>query len=268
MGISGTDCRGYVLRAADRYYQNIFYNNVEYGPGRTACTAAKVDCPKCGDWRQPKIWYPSIDCSALMRLGEGVSKHLYPGDTDLRQEPFDPEEFKVFAGLVAPELGPSRPVVPGMVCGVWPGWATEKIGDFAWRSESHPMVRESVFRAMLDAGFAIAGGATPIRARRELGEELIQLEIPPVARLSVVSGFSRCSICGKFDPPERSMLDAVLRKSGPAWPTVIDAASFDDSIPFQRVLEWPETIIVTTALAEFVKSRNFSDIALEPAEFG
>lgn len=252
----------YILRAANNFYQNIFCNNIENASGKYACMADKIDCPKCGDWREPDVWYPSIDCGALLRLGEDIAKHFHSCD-DFGLKALKPEEFKVFAGKLAHELGPRRPVVPGMVCGVWAGWATGKIGDFAWRSESDPLVRESVFQAMLDAGLAVAGAETSIRARHDLGEELIQLEIPPTARFSAACGVSKCYICDKFSLPKRSIIGAALGKSKPP---IIDAGSFDDSIPFQRILEQPSTIIVTAALGELIKMKKFSDVALRSVE--
>lgn len=249
MKVSESNRPGHVLRAADRFYQNVFCSNIVLSSGEAFCGAVGVACPKCGEWGEYDVRYPTINCSALLELGGSIARNIVAGDEFIY---VTPDEFVDFSREILPILGPNRSAVPGMLFGTSGGWAFGKIGDFAWANKDVPVLRESVFQAVVDEGFPVAGAAMPIRVKRDLGERLILLEIPPTARLAAASGVTRCDICGKYEPGDEKIVDAEL---------------FDDSIPFQRILENPSVIVVTAALADFIVTKKFSDVAIDLMDF-
>lgn len=249
----GSAAPGYRLRPADRFFKGGDYSNIVPGgfAPKTCCNISSITCPNCGWWAHWSIWYPTVDCSIFSSIGKEDSRFLVPllGNNE---EEFTPETFAAFAEKWAHLLGSKRPLAPGTTFGIRPAWVLYAVDEFGWCGRGTLYVRESVFEAMVDAGFAVTGVSIPYRAKRDLGEKLIHLELPPLARISAGSGGSICELCGKYTPGEA---------------TIIDGSTFDESVPFQRIFEMPEILVVTADFAEFLRGRKTSDVTIDPIDF-
>jgi hypothetical protein len=56
----------------------------------------------------------------------------------------------------------------------------------------------------------------------------------------------------------------VWRRPGQAGQDGVDAATFDHSIPLQRIWEWPTRLFVNEALAQFIWDRDLEGAELTP----
>jgi len=81
------------------------------------------------------------------------------------------------------------------------------------------------------------------------------MELEAACRLTLANLQHReiCSICGRpsFVKPKTM---------------VIEAASYDSAKPLQRIVEMPTYIVVNDDLAEFIRTRDFSNITLTRIE--
>lgn len=213
------------------------------------CALTGVLCPVCGQWGAGP-WYPTVDCSTLTDLGEDVAKYVkrLPPSRGA-WKPMDPDECKTLAARLLPILGKDRPIGPGTTFGPMVGEAKGEIGDFAWHSSWNPVVRESIFREIQEAGFPLVGIPAQLKFQHDPGEPLIQLELRPTAKLA--SSYTQCDICGRI------VVDV---------PLIIDGSSFDDSIPIQIIYECVNAAVVSAAFADFIAERKLTDISLIPLD--
>lgn len=222
--------------------------------GRASYTVPPLRCPACGENRSLGPQYPSLD---VARLGDEVTRFLFtdvyflPGQE--RREYLSLEEFKALGADLAPILGSGRPLSPFAGLGPFKGKAEGKFGDFAWPSfENTLLVRQSVLREMREAGFALSAVRPELTYRRERHDPLIEVEALPTARVQESERRKTCGTCG------------LAKKT--RGPVKIDAASFDDSRPLQRVFDCPDVVLVNEALARFLAERELLDVRLEALE--
>jgi hypothetical protein len=162
-----------------------------------------------------------------------------------------PDEFNILASKLMPIMAKDQPILHGTKFGPMVGTTKGPIGDFAWHSSWIPLVRESIFAEIREAGFPVIGAPAQLKFRKDPGERLIQLELRPTARLA--SSYTECEVCGETE------VDT---------PVIIDASSYDDSIPFQVVYECPNVAVVSAPFADFARKRNFTDFTLVPIDVG
>ena len=81
------------------------------------------------------------------------------------------------------------------------------------------------------------------------------MELEALCKLTLANLQHReiCSICGR--------LSFVKPKT-----MVIEAASYDSATPLQRIAEMPTRLVVNDDLAEFIRTRGFSNITLSRIE--
>lgn len=226
--------------------------------GSFACSLVGVDCPVCTQWGGG-FRYPTVGCAEVAALGGNIGKFFEEGKGDGRRKQLASmtvAEYTSVKALLEPLLGPMRPVEPGTSFGPVTGELRGEVHDFTWNLSSMLFVRESVFNEINAAGFPLAGAQADLtfktfRGRRWLkhegpGEPLIELEVPPVARL-VSSSYERCELCGRTQVGRRKM--------------ILDRAAFDPSIPLQCVYEG-EYFVVTEAFREFIRGKGYSGVGL------
>jgi uncharacterized double-CXXCG motif protein len=207
-----------------------------------------VDCSVCGEWGWGVLQYPSVDATTL---GKDLARHLISAGRWQRSKPVTVEAFEKIRQKLAPVLGPDRPIEPGACFGPLQGRGDGMFPDFVWVGIS-VLVRESVFSAMREAGFPLTGVPAGIKFRKQSQESLIELEARPTARLHPSAWPRTCEVCGQNLDSRPNLL--------------LDAKSYDDSIPLQRVLCWPNWLIGSQAFAEFVRARKFNGCVVMPAE--
>ena len=225
--------------------------------GSYECLLSGVDCPRCTQWGGG-FRYPTIACADVAALGGIVSQFLRSGSRDGRRKPPAPmtvADYQSVKAQLEPMLGPNRPVMPGSSFGSATGELRGPVHDFSWNLWQI-FVKQSVFDQIRAAGFPITGAYAELtyktfRGRRWLshdgpGEPLIELEIPPAAKL-VSKCYKRCDICGRHE---------LGRKY------IVDQAIFDPSIPIQCLLETPAYLVVTEAFGEFIRENLFSGVKL------
>ncbi len=219
--------------------------------GRASYVVPPLKCPACGENRSLGPQYPSLD---VAQLGDDVTGFLFtrrnflPGKS--RQSHLSLEEFKALEARLSPVLGADRPLSPHTCIGPFKGKAEGKFGDFAWPSFRNTLlVRQSVLREMREAGFALSAVRPALTYRRERHDPLIEVEALPIARAQESERRKTCGTCG------------LAKKT--RGPVKIDAASFDDSLPIQRVFDCPDVILVNEALGRFIAERELLDVRLE-----
>jgi uncharacterized double-CXXCG motif protein len=201
-----------------------------------------VRCPQCGAWALTGVIYPSIDPSVL----NGISLPDTPA-------PIPVEQFARLAAVVQPLLGTTRPVRPGAELGPLKGTAEGSFGDFAWVNPWTPLLRESVWLALKEAGIRLVG----MRAELDFGthphEPLVELEALPRVMLSNALVPEKCAVCGRLPVTKPDNLSVV-------------APSLDGSIPLQRIAELPTVLVANESLAQFIQARTLRDVVLTPIE--
>lgn len=238
---------GIILRM--RVYKISPSNEENYVEGMGQCGLTGIICPVCGQYGNSGPWYPTVDCSTVIDLGEDVAKHVKCLPPRGIWKPMNPDEYKNLATRLLPILRQDQPVLAGTSFGPMIGRAYGEIGDFAWANPWTPLVRESVFEEIKKAGFSVFGEPAQLKFRRDPRERLIQLEVRPTARL-VASSFKQCSVCGACD---------VLTNR----PTV-DFASLDASTVIQSAREWTNVAFIGKIFADFIRDRKFTDAKLTP----
>ncbi len=227
--------------------------------GWYGCHIRGVDCPTCTQWGGSALRYPTIACADIAALGGIVSQFLDSGPRDGRRKPPAPmtvAELRLVKAQLEPVLGPQRPVEPGTSFGPATGELRGPVQDFNWTLMSVMFVKQSVFDRMNAAGFAIAGARADLsyktfRGRRWLedegpGEPLIELEVPPIARL-IKGSCKQCDLCGRI-------------QLGRSW--TLDRAAFDPSVPLQRIFEIPTHVVATGAFREFLRDGRYSGVKI------
>lgn len=225
--------------------------------GSPAYKVPRTRCAACGSSGQLGPYYPSMDISDL------------PADTtrylsfhqDVARDPLTLDEYHELEAKLTPRLGPERPLSPLANLGPLRGQAFGKFGDFAWTFERSLFVRRSVFAKLREGGFALTGAPAALQYRRERHDPLVELEALPTARLHPSQQTKTCKTCG-LEKGHPSCLEKSAAKQ-----VRLDADSFDESLPLQRVLDRCEIVLVNEALAQFIRDNELSDVELIPMKF-
>lgn len=242
----------------------IIHPRDDFGPCRYVVGGAarysmrEVSCPNCGEVRWLGQYYPTFE---VENLAKDVTRYLDRyGEAD--REFLSLEEFGKLAAKLTPHLGPNRPLMPLTELGPTLGSAEGKFRDFNWPLGNRTVfVRRSVYEILREAGFDIAGVPAALTYRRERRDPLVELEVPPLSRLHPSQQPNVCTICG-FSEATGGRLPNEAAAS-----VTLDATSFDETIPLQRVLERVEIMLVNEALAGFIRTRGFDGIELTPMTF-
>lgn len=236
----------------------------DFGPyryvvgGGAAYTVPGVLCPDCGEVRWLGPYYPTLE---VEHLTEEVTRHL-GRHGEAHREFMDLEEFQELAAKLAPHLGPNRPLMPLTHLGPTQGGAEGKFCDFNWPLAHRTIfIRRSVYELLRDAGFDIAGVPAALTYRRKRRDPLVELDVPPFARLHPSQQPASCTTCGLCKITGGCIADEA------AASLTLDAASFDETVPLQRVLERVEIMLVNEALADFIRARGLDNIELTPMTF-
>jgi uncharacterized double-CXXCG motif protein len=199
-------------------------------------------CPNCGAWAITGFIYPSVDLSVLNRVVLPATSLLLPV-----------EQFNALAASLQAVFGAEHPVKPGTEFGPLRGKAKGSFGDFAWVNPWTPLLRESVWLALREAGIPLAG----IRAELDFGsvpqESLLEIEALPTATLPSAVLPQKCVTCGRLQVRKPDKISVA-------------ASSLDASIPLQRITELPTVLIANEPFAQFVQQRNLRDVILTPIE--
>lgn len=200
-----------------------------------------VRCPSCGVWAMTGVIYPCVDESAL------TNKPL-PS-----LSPLSVDQFRTLAADLESLLGSERPIMPGTDLGPLRGRATGRFGDFAWVNPWTPLVRESAWQSLGDAGFILCAARAELGFKNQPHESFFELEAVPRAQLADGGSSEPCEICGRVPV-------SIPDKLG------LDATSIDESIPLQRVLNLPTVLIVNEQFARFILEKQLRDVVLYPVE--
>jgi len=200
-----------------------------------------VRCPNCGVWAITGMLYPCVDESALTNKSPSSA-------------PLSVAQFRSLAADLKPVLGSERPIAPGTALGPLRGRATGTFGDFAWVNPWTPLVRESAWQALGDAGIELCAVRAELGFKNQPHESFFELEAVPRAQLANGSEAQACEICGRVSV---SMPDRL----------VLDATVFDESVALQRVINLPTVLIVNERFARFIQERQLRDAILTPVEF-
>jgi len=187
------------------------------------------------------IIYPSVDLS--------ISGVTLP----LSQRPLPLDEFNKLAAAVQRVFGSERPVVPGAKFGPLVGRATGSFGDFAWVNSWTPLVRESVWAALQSVGIRIVSITAKLDFGKKSHEPLRELEALPKATLLETHAPEKCPICGRL---KSKKLEQIR----------IAAASFDSTIPLQRIIQLPTVLVANAPLAKYIREKNLRDVVLKPMD--
>lgn len=201
-----------------------------------------VRCPSCGVWAMTGVIYPCVDESAL-------SDKSLPSSA-----PLSVDQFRSLAVDLKPVLGSERPVMPGTDLGPLRGRGKGTFGDFAWVNPWTPLVRESVWQSLSDAGLKLCAVRAELGFKNQPHESFFELEAVPRAQLADGAGFQACGVCGRVPV---SVPDKL----------VLDATSFDESVALQRVGKLPTALIVNERFARFIQERRLRDVILNAVEF-
>ena len=201
-----------------------------------------VICPLDGAWAGTGINYPTVDVALIdSRVGE------------LPAHPIPIADYKALAAKIEPITGPERLLQPGANLGPLHGTARGLLGDFAWVNPWTMLVRNSTYQELLSSGFPLDGAEARIDFDDGSSEPLIELEVRCKVALTNLPSREVCQVCGR-----RSLTRPKTM--------VLEAASYDGTLPLQRIVEMPTHFIVNDDLGEFIRARNFSNLTLTKIE--
>lgn len=149
-------------------------------------------------------------------------------------------------------LGAERPAKPGTDLGPLHGKANGRFGDFAWVNPWTPLLRESVWLALKEAGIPLVGVHAELDFGGQQHESLIEIEALPKVTLPD-SLVGTCAICGRLSAKKPDDI-------------IVAASSFDGSIALQRIIELPTVLVANESLAQFIRERNLRDVILTPIQ--
>ena len=199
-------------------------------------------CGVHGVWATTGLNYPTVDIELIdSRIGR------------LPADPISVDDYRALVARITPITGPERPLGPGANLGPLVGTARGLLGDFAWVNPWTMLVRSSTCQELVSSGFLVQGAEARISFEDGPTEPLIELEALCKLTLANLQHRDLCSICGR--------LSFVKPKT-----MVIEAASYDSAKPLHRIVELPTYIVVNDDLAEFIRTRNFSNITLTQIE--
>ena len=218
-----------------------------------------VVCPVCTGWGTAGFEYPSVDIS---KLDDVIPSEFLQESRKNRSMTL--KEFAELKRRILPILGENRPFEPATQFGPLNGTGSGRFDDFAWLNSWTMLVREPVFTELRKTGFDLIGVPANIKFRRKQPENLVELEIKPKAHLHSSARPEQCEICGRHG----TLVDLkLLGKASYVVPLpVLEAATFDDTVPLQRVLEWPTMLIANEAFAGFIAERDYTGFGLTPLE--
>lgn len=203
-----------------------------------------VVCPICGTWSTTGAIYPSFNASVLSDKLCSISS------LPISIELFDELRLKV-----ASLLGVEDNFVPGSEFGHLKGKAKGKFGDFAWLNPWTPLIRESVWLELREAGIELLGVRAELNFGKQKYEPFVEIEVHSGVKLisELILEEDRCRCCGRLP----------LKKGGEI---IIDGSSFNNLVPIQRIYELPTILIVNDRLAKFIQQRNLRDVLLTQIE--
>lgn len=197
-----------------------------------------VNCARCGTWAVTGVQYPSF------RAPQNLV-------TEIPKEPIDLERFNDIRQLLGPILGAEKPIYPGTELGAIKGSARGRCGSFAWLNRWTLLLREQVYRSLLQHGFELDGIEAELLFDPFSDEILIEVEILPSIKLSDDLQLSQCEICGRHTSLRK--LDVLNYLS-----------DLDITIPLQRVAEFPTIIIASAEFRNFIVCNGLSGICFDP----
>jgi uncharacterized double-CXXCG motif protein len=202
-----------------------------------------LDCPSCTPWAVTGVQYPSVDPDLLRRtLG------------DLESWPVPVAEFEDIREKAPSLVDATYIIEPGTKFGPLCGRVSGKVGDFVWPNPWTLLVRERIMRQIGDAGLSLVSGLAELQFEDGTHEPLIEIEAVPRVSLASYLVPDPCAICGRraVSKPNRMALQR---------------ATFDDSLPIQRIVELPTFIVVNQALAEFLIAQGPVGLAIDRINF-
>lgn len=201
-----------------------------------------VCCPVCSGWATTGVIYPSVDMSALNDL---------PRPETVRAVTV--KEYERLTSVIGPVLGAKRPLEPGTEFGPLRGKAKGNFGDFAWVNPWNPLIRESVWLELKEAGIILTGIRAELDFGKRVHEPLIEIEVLPTATLTKPYESEACAHCRKQSVQKPEKISVV-------------ASSLNSSEPLQRIFELPTVILANERLAQFIQRRNLKGAILSPVE--
>ena len=212
--------------------------------GRFAFALPGIACPKCGSWAATGYEYPAIDATPL--LAELGQIDIWP----LARADFLKLKKKVM------KLVPKGTILlPGTHIG--PMTVTLKkpiLSSFLWLTPYTPLCTLSAFQKMADSGLPIVAARVAVESRYANDDPLMQVFVPPSAHLASNLVPAPCPVCGRldFELPE---------------PIVLQSSAFDESTPFQRIMEAPTQIVVNNRAARILRKLFPSDVSVSKVGF-
>jgi uncharacterized double-CXXCG motif protein len=199
-------------------------------------------CGVHGVWATTGLNYPTVDIALI--------------DSQIGRLPVNPisvDDYRALVAQLEPIIGPERLLNPGVNLGPLRGTARGLLGDFAWINSWTMLVRSSTYQELLSSRFPIQGAQASISFEDGPTEPLVELEAICKVTLAEPQHRELCTICGRpsFVKPKTM---------------VLDAASYDNARPLQRIVEMPTYIVINDDLGEFIRMKGFSNITLTRIE--
>jgi uncharacterized double-CXXCG motif protein len=214
--------------------------------GRGTFSLPGLTCPRCSSWGSSGLQYPTIDSKGLpFALQSAGRKGPWPISLEAWRLLWKEGTAWAPQGVV---------VNPGARFGPLSLKFSGNPLDFVWLQSFTPLIREPPFNVLRSEGLEIKGTPAQVRWSRGQSQPLIELEIHPHVQLAASQRAVSCPICGR--------LEQVAPKS-----ILLDEASYDQSLPLQRIRELPTYIVASDAFCACIEKHKFTGISFAPLEF-
>lgn len=222
-------------------------NNEHYINASHVCSLPGVHCPDCNKkWASSATIYPSIECNQLLEL----KNYLKPSNVPL-------SVYIQLVRCVREKLGDDNIILnPGTEFGPLHGSAWGNFGDFTWQNPWTVLVREKIFKILINDGIKLIGIRSQLKFNKMNSEPLFELEAKLGAELhkSILDTYGKpCETCGRLGVIAPELI-------------IIDKNTLNNEIPIQRIKSLTTYLIVNEEFASYIKDYGFTDVILREIE--
>lgn len=209
--------------------------------GERALTLPGVECPVCDDaWAISGIEYPTVDITPLKSALGKVDPW-----------PVSIAAFCDIKAKVARIVGNDILIVPGAGFGpLVKVHMKRELLDLVWMLPWTLLLNIKALRKISDSGIHLA--VRKIEPGRNGSMiEYFEVEARPTAGSKIRRTGMRCHACGReeFQKPKK---------------IVLDRSAYDETIPVQRVREWPTKLVISGALMEVISRHSLAGAKITP----
>ena len=232
-----------------RYYRSVWTTDEDRSiEGRRPYSIPLLTCPTCGNFRgETGLNYPWVTIRG--EVPPDIERDMrYDSAADLSWE-----RFLEMRERLRTLVKGAWPIAPGSEFGIFKGklFKQPKLPDFAMPESDVLIARRSIVSKLNQLGCGIKFFNTKISGTSALGDELVEIWLPPVAQSAKESGIVWCANCERGIPGDRE---------------VLKVSSVPVGVHLFKLSDRPDFVCFTEKFAGHLEEFGLSGIEWEPLE--